>query len=363
MIKVAMILRSTAFTAKGGDTVQAQQTAAALKPFGVDADIVLADEKIRYKEYDLLHFFNITRPADILYHTKKASLPFVISPVFIDYSEYDKFHRGGFSGKLFRLFSSDGIEYIKTVARRFSKGDAILSTRFLVRGQKGSIHEIISKAGMLLPNSDSESDRFKKSYADNATHAVIPNGVDAALFRSDENIQRNETLVICAARIEGIKNQLNLIKALNNTGYQLILIGAAAPNQSAYYKKCRDTAAANISFVDHLSQQELLRYYQNAKVHVLPSWFETTGLSSLEAAVAGCNVVISDRGDAKEYFDGYATYCDPSSPESILDAIQKAAASTANDELRKKIIDSYTWEIAAERTAAVYKKILNISCS
>ena len=39
------------------------------------ADIKLTNEKIDYSKYDLLHFFNITRPADILYHLEKSSLP------------------------------------------------------------------------------------------------------------------------------------------------------------------------------------------------------------------------------------------------------------------------------------------------
>jgi len=37
--------------------------------------------------------------------------------------------------------------------------------------------------------------------------------------------------VLCIARIEGIKNQLNLIKALNDTEFNVLLIGSHAPNQ------------------------------------------------------------------------------------------------------------------------------------
>ncbi len=60
----------------------------------------------------------------------------------------------------------------------------------------------------------------------------------------------------------------------------------------------------------------------------MPSWFETTGLSSLEAAAMGCNIVITRKGDAYEYFGDYAYYCDPESPDSIFKAIEKAASNS-----------------------------------
>ena len=106
-------------------------------------------------------------------------------------------------------------------------------------------------------------------------------------------------MVLCVARIEGIKNQYNLIRALNDTAYKLILIGDAAPNQKGYYRQCKKIAAANISFLDYLPQEQLVDHYAAAKVHVLPSWFEVCGLSSLEAAAMGCRLVITDNGYAE----------------------------------------------------------------
>jgi glycosyltransferase involved in cell wall biosynthesis len=39
---------------------------------------------------------------------------------------------------------------------------------------------------------------------------VVPNGIDPGLFRYNENHEKDARLVLCVARIEGIKNQLNL---------------------------------------------------------------------------------------------------------------------------------------------------------
>lgn len=355
-----MITRSTLFTAKGGDTVQVVETAKQLAAIGVNADIKLTNEITDYSQYDLLHFFNITRPADILYHVKKANKPFVLSPILIDYSEYDKYYRKGIAGSLFRLLSPDAIEFSKTIARWLSGKDALMSFSYLFKGHRRSVKKILKETSMLLPNSELEYGRMARKYKYAGDYIVVPNGIDTALFQCDETVKKDKNLIICVARIEGIKNQLNLIKALNNTRFNLLLIGEPAPNQAGYYQNCKKIAAGNVRFIEHVPQHELIQYYQKAKVHVLPSWFETTGLSSLEAAAIDCNVVITDRGDAKEYFGEAAFYCDPGLPESILAAVEKASVQECNGELRKKIILNYTWQQAALQTQIAYKDVINL---
>jgi glycosyltransferase involved in cell wall biosynthesis len=357
-MKIALITRSTLLTQKGGDTIQVLQTAQCLRRLGVQADIIAANDIPDYSQYDLLHFFNIIRPADILHHIRKFSKPFVVSPVLVDYSEYDKFYRKGLPGLSFRFLSSDTIEYLKTIARGIIGRDRISSLSYLWRGHRKSITDILSKTALLLPNSDLEYERLKELYANELPYMTVHNGIDENLFRPNPIVKKDPNLVVCAARIEGIKNQYNLIKALNNTAYTVVIIGAPAHNQMDYYRRCRNIASKNIIFLDHLSQQELVQYYQKAKVHILPSWFETCGLSTLEAAAMGCNVVITDKGFTREYFEDFAFYCDPSSTASILEAVEKAAASPAREGLQKKILNCYTWKKAAQQTLRAYQKIV-----
>jgi glycosyltransferase involved in cell wall biosynthesis len=356
-MKVAFITRSTLFAVPGGDTVQVVQTARHLQALGIVADIKLSKDEIDYTEYDLLHFFNLTRPADILYHSKRAGKPFVVSTILCNYSEYDKHHRKGV-GILFGFLPANSIEYLKTIARWVLGKDHLASKEYLWKGQRRSITEILRNAAMVLPNSESEYRRIMKAYPCQLKYTVVPNGVDQLLFERNEAIEKDPNLVLNVARIEGIKNQLNLIKALNNTRFHLLIIGSYAPNQKAYYDECRSIAAANITFIDHMPQQELLKYYQKAKVHILPSWFETTGLSSIEGAVMGCNIVITDKGDAKEYFGSYAYYCDPGNPETILAAVEKASESSYDENLYKTILHKYTWKQAATETLKAYQQTI-----
>ncbi len=358
-MRIAFITRSTLHSVPGGDTIQIEQTVRHLQQIGVQTDILSANAPVNYSQYDLLHFFNITRPADLLHHTKNALIPFVITPVLIDYSEYDRYYRKGISGFMLRQFSPSANEYIKTVGRWIFGKDKLADKRYLLKGQHKGILEILQKASHILPNSSAEMTALEKLYGIKKPFTIVPNGVDTFLFQQNETVKRNPQLVLCIARIEGIKNQLNLIRALNDSEFNLLLIGAAAPNQQGYYNECRQTAAQNIQFINRLPQAQLVQYYQTAGVHVLPSWFETCGLSSLEAAATGCNIVITDKGYTRDYFGEHAFYCDPGNTTSILAAIRKASAGKDNEQLAKKITEQYTWQRAAAITASVYTKIIS----
>ncbi len=358
-MKTAFITRSTLYTAPGGDTIQVLQTARSLRKLEIDVDVLLTSEEINYRKYDLLHFINIIRPADILYHLGKTKKPFVLSPVLVDYSEYDRSQRKGLSGMLLRQFSANRNEYIKTFARWVKGKDSLKSKSYIWKGQRKSIREILQKASILLPNSETEYRKLAELYGTATAYVVVPNGIDTALFSPDANTKKDEKFILCAARIEGIKNQLNLIKALNNSSYTLMLAGSPAPNQKGYFNACKKIAAKNIHFREYLPQETLLNYYKEAKVHALPSWFETCGLSSLEAAAMGCNIAITEKGYTREYFRNDAFYCDPGSPESIFNAIESASKHTGHAELQERILHDYTWQKAAAITAESYKKAIS----
>jgi glycosyltransferase involved in cell wall biosynthesis len=357
-MKVALISRSTLLTVAGGDTVQITETARHLRLLGVQADILLANQDTDLNNYDLLHFFNITRPADILRHIKKTKKPFVISPIWIEYDRYDKYHRTGIAATLLKKLTPGKIEYIKTVARGLRRKDKFPGIDYLVQGQDKSIHTILAAASMILPVADEEFATLKEKFTFNCAYESIPAGIDTTIFSFTEAAKKEDNLVLCVARIEGLKNQLQLIKALNNTAYQLYLVGSAAPNQQEYYEACKKIAAPNISFLGYLPQTEIKKLYQRARVHVLPGWYESFGLSSLEAAAMGCNVVITKNGFASSFFGEDADYCDPASPESILAAVDTAAKREYDPSLIQKIQRNHSWKVVAEKTAAAYYKIV-----
>lgn len=360
MIRAAIIVRSTLFTVRGGDTIQVVNTAHHLRELGIEAEIITCGEELDDDQYDILHFFNLIRPADILRYAMRTRLPYVVSPVWIDYAEYDQVYRAGTSGAILKAMPRHTVEYAKTIGRWLAGRDRLHSKQFLWKGQRGSIEAILRGASMLLPNSHSEFNRLSAAFLHNVPYLKVNNGADDKLFSDEGKEARDPDMVVCAARIEGIKNQLNLVRALNGTKFKLYLIGSPTPNQPGYYRACRKLAGKNVFFTGPLSQRELSCYYQRAAVHALPSWFETTGLSSLEAAAMGCRPVISRKGDTEEYFGDAAWYCDPGNPDSIRDAVERAAASPCNEDFRQRIKEEFNWRKAAGQTSDAYRKVLSV---
>ena len=357
-MRVAMISRASLFEVPGGDTVQIQETASALLKLGTQVDILLASEKINYQNYDLLHFFNVIRPNGILPHVKAANKPFVVSTIFVDYTEVEEKLNGWKLKLLLKVFGSDCVEYIKTIGRSIINNESLLDWGYLFRGHKKSVEKALNQASMLLPNSENEYKRLQVRYSFKGIYRVIPNAVNSA-FLEDKWEQLKRANVVCVARIEPIKNQLNLIRALKNSNIKLELIGKPSPNHQAYYEQCKAEATANIEFLGQKTRDEVILKLAEAKVHILPSWFETTGLSSLEAGALGCAIVVTGRGDTKDYFKELAYYCDPDSPDSIREKIQEALNSKLDSSLRNHIKEIFRWEITAKKTLAAYHEVLN----
>lgn len=358
-MRVAFISRATLYSSPGGDTKQLDLTAEALRKLGVEVDVFLAHQSPDYKRYDLLHFFNIIRPADILHHVEKSGLPYAVSTIFLDYGAFEKKERSGLMALLNRFVSEDVIEYLKAIARRVVNGEKIKSRSYLLQGHARSVKKVAQGAAVLLPNSENEYRRFVERYGVKRPYHVVPNGISEEVAnRVSSRNPKYEGAVLCVARVEGRKNQLGLIRALNGTDIPLFIHGKASPNNTAYYEACRREAGPNVHFSDWLSEDELYQMYASAKVHVLPSFFETTGLSSLEAAVMGCNVVVTDRGDVRDYFGDHAWYCEPEDVDSIRRAVEDALAMPYEPQFRQKILERYTWQRAGEETLKAYRDVL-----
>jgi glycosyltransferase involved in cell wall biosynthesis len=351
-----MIVRSNCYTTPGGDTVQIDMTAKYLRDAGVEVQIALASSRPIYGDFDLLHFFNIIRPDDILPHINHT-VPYVISTIFVDYAEFERENRKGVAGYIFRNVNPGIIEYIKALARWVINGDRVNSNYYLLYGHNRSIRKVLLGSKILLPNSTSEFNRFTSYIGQTNPYNKVVNAIDPKVF--DRSTQANEKYrnhILCVGRIEGRKNQLNLIKALAGSEIQLTIIGKPSPNHIAYYEACKNLASAvsNVHFIEHIRHEELVKIYKAAKVHALPSWFETTGLSSLEAAVMGCNIVITKKGDTEEYFQDMAFYCEPNDVDSIREAVIRAYNSEVDQNFSSFILKNYTWEITARQTLEAY---------
>lgn len=354
----------------GGDQVKLEATAQALRrDCGVDA-VPNSDLRPDLSGYDLVHLFGLTRPQDVWVQARNAQrqgVPFVLSPIYLDVWELERDSRSDFVGRVSRRLNRDQSEAVKALGRAVLRGEAHRGvTALWTRGFRRMQLDVVQAAVGFLPDSRSEWERCVRDLdlvIDDERVFVAPNGVDLASVpvSQDEapaDLHRFEGCVLSVGRIEARKNQLTLIEAMRGVDRDLVLVGPPAPNQAGYLERVTEAAGSRVHILGSQSAERRDWLYKLASVHVLPSWLETTGLSSLEAALNGCAIVVSPNGDTREYFGEHAEYCEPGSAASIRHAIGRALARPLSTDFADEIRSKLTWTQTARKTLEAYETVL-----
>jgi glycosyltransferase involved in cell wall biosynthesis len=118
----------------------------------------------------------------------------------------------------------------------------------------------------------------------------------------------------------------------------------------------------NIHCLGPLGESELTRWLSARPVFVSSALYEPFGLAVLEAAAAGCPLILSDIPTFRELWDGVATFVPPRDERGFTDAI---AALVGDDFERavqghaaKERAARYTPDAMAAQMAAIYRALL-----
>lgn len=352
----------------GGDTVQVRETRAALESLGATVSVRGPAQMQGLPPYDVAHVFNLQMPenaAGVFEALGPVGRPIVLSPVYWDLLPY-----------WFESASRERARW-RWPARLLGRERA---RRLYVRWQERKApreafwrlqRNLLNDACRILPNSGAEAELLRRTFALGPDFAnrvdVVPNGISAALYEAIPRPSRHfveqhrlEEFVLQVGTISPVKNQLGLIEALFDLRVPLVFIGHTPDRMAEYGRQCRRRAAerGDVIFIDHLSAADLPGIYALAAVHALPSWRETPGLVSLEAAASGCRIVTTSIGSARDYFGEHAWYCHPADVRSIRDAVRAALQAPRQTKLRDHVLANFTWRRAGETTIAAYERAL-----
>lgn len=356
-MKILFQGRLDLLTRGGGDTTQALMTADSLRRLGVQVDIC-TERALDVSAYDLVHLFNSTGVEFLFDQLRNAHLqskPVALSTIYWNQDELLT-ARLAF-GKAKRLGRLLGKRLGSWVRRR---------VWYAQRGWKVT-RDLVRAADLLLPNSRAEEKVLYRDFdlAQGRHICAVVNGIDPTGFVGADRQPfvdrfRVQDFILSVGRIEIRKNQLALLQVLRREDPPMVLIGEPNGLEPEYAEKVHQEARERgVRIIERLPHAELGSAYAAARVHILPSWYETPGLASLEAGVAGCPVVTTDRGCTREYFGTLVEYCDPSKPESIRAALDRALSSPRTDSLRKQLLAKFTWERAARQTIDAYQSLVS----
>lgn len=371
-MKVLMQCRKNFYTLQGGDTIQLLKTKSELEKLGVIVDISLEYEP-DLSNYDIVHLSNLTRIQETYIQTINAvsqKKPIVLSTIFWPMDEFEKKGQIGIRKFINSCIDIDTEEKIKALARYIKdKNSRDKSTKNIWKiGYSNMQKYVLRHVDYYLPNSQMEMDALCKHFSfKTGQYIVVPNAIDANIAKKqleapdDLSYSKYKDAIICVGRIEPRKNQLALVKALKNTKYELVLVGTVSNNQKKYFAEISKYIKQNprFTYISQIGNEELYKLYKVCKVSVLPSWLDTPGLVSLEAAAMGCNLAVSEKGSTREYFGDLAEYCLPDDLDGIRMAVDKAYSKEKDNKLQNKVFKNYTWEIAAKKTLKAYRYVLD----
>jgi glycosyltransferase involved in cell wall biosynthesis len=113
-----------------------------------------------------------------------------------------------------------------------------------------------------------------------------------------------------------------------------------------------------------LPPETLGEWLGRASIYALPARYEPFGLSILEAALAGCALVLGDIDSLRELWNGAALFVPPDDPELLLLALDRLIASPAlRDQLSQRArarAATYSPEAMAAAYLALYGSLCGV---
>lgn len=317
----------------GGVRIQAMQWAELLRAEGHSIFEISEWDSYDWNSFDIIQYFYFGFCYLPLYQSIKAKAPkarFVCAPILDPHEPV----------LVYKLLSHLAIPKIK------------LWTEFsILRHYKGIFDFFLART------------EFEKKYLVNAFGIaqekvkIIPLN---SRFQLQDNVQfSKKNFCLHVSRLcDPTKNVKTLVKAALKYNFDLVLAGSSSDAfNEELWRIIGDRK--NVQILGRISDEELVHLYKNAKVFALPSSREGVGLVALEAAVFGCDVVITNIGGPKEYFLPNAIAVNPKSVDEIGTAVMRFLnGETFQPTLKEVIAEKYSESRVAELLKNAYREVL-----
>jgi glycosyltransferase involved in cell wall biosynthesis len=188
-------------------------------------------------------------------------------------------------------------------------------------------------------------------YRPSSPGTVIWNGIPPA--SSPPSSKRR--IILAAGRLwDAAKNVSALARASRGLDWPVFVAGPQSDDPT--------NDRGELTLIGDLSYSALRSRMQRAAIFVSPARYEPFGLSVLEAASAGCALILSDIPTFRELWDGAALFVDPADDRALHQAL---AGLTADDRERTRLqkaarerSEKYSLARAAEAYRSLYQCLL-----
>lgn len=186
---------------------------------------------------------------------------------------------------------------------------------------------------------------LERHYGPLAAARVVPNGRAASTAAP----AAKEPFILAVGRLwDEAKNVAALERVAPRLGWPVCVAGEEAHPDGGQVRPGR------VRRLGRLAPEALAPWFARASIYALPARYEPFGLSALEAALAGCALVLGDIPSLREVWGDAARFVPPDDP----DALQAALEALIEDEPRRADLArgarARASEFAPSRMAAGY---------
>lgn len=314
-----------------GSKMQAEIWAKELERKGHQVDRISPWGHYDWKSYDIVHVFGFGLwNYDIIHWGSGINPNFVFSPIIDTNTPMWKY----------RLATYCGLDKMR-----------LFSQNYILRKLKSDIK-------MFFARSEYEADYLHRGYGiDNHKIAIVPLSYRGDHY--DATVEKEPFCLFTGTMTQPRKNVPRLIMAAKKYNFPLKLVGNKGNAESEVKLKALIGDASNIEVLGFVSDEELSSLYDRAKVFALPSLNEGVGLVALEAAIHGCNIVITKLGGPKEYYEkGSVQLVNPHHVDDIGKAVIKAMNDNSTQpSLRNSLIAKYNVSSCVDLLLQKYQEI------
>jgi len=199
--------------------------------------------------------------------------------------------------------------------------------------------------------------------------SLVHNGIDTDEFRPMPEIERRPRALMATASadapLKGLRYLLRAYASLlqQYPDLELLLVSKPQPGGKTERLVKYLGVADRVKFVSGISTQQMVRYYAEATIAVVPSVYEGFGLPAGEAMACGVPVVSTDGGALPEVVGDAGVVVPAKSVEALAEAISALLENPQRrEELatrgRERILEQFCWQVCAGQMTDYYEQVL-----
>jgi glycosyltransferase involved in cell wall biosynthesis len=326
----------------GGDALQIQESADVYRAGGRAVEVIAEPRKARIAAGDVLHLHNIQRVLDwddLPERARAAGARVFVTPLYHPVGDYHRRGRRGIDAGLAKLVTDH---------------DVFAGLRWgTTRGLRERAHRLLEMADRVFLVHEGERDLLQQDIGEFATPStVVPVAIPDEAPAAAQGELFSGPFVACVGRIEPLKAPLEVLDAAARANAPIAFVGPpAGARHAGYVARFRAAALAagrsRVRFLGELPRRDVLALLRRAHAHVLGSWTEVVGRSTLEAAAQGAAVIATDVGFAPRYLEGTpARFVPAGDVDALTEAIRLAMAEPrpgTDGALAERVRRRFTW--------------------